>query len=251
MFDNQFFQRSSLWQASTLLDFTPLSKAQREHLTKVYATLALCTVITFAGAIVPLRYLNHHSVLIGLAYICLALYVVFSGPRVGGQQQPISVKRCLALSGMAFAQGLLLRELVIFVLYLNPEILTTSLFATIAIFACFSIASLCMSSRLALYLGGLATSVSFYIVLVRLTNIFIRSKFVDDVSDIVMLLSFCGFIILDTQITLRAFDHGSRDYVLHAVMLYCDILNVFLKITKILCKKEEKKKEKSESRSTL
>ncbi|GBE62651.1 Bax inhibitor [Babesia ovata] len=251
MFDTQFFQRSSLWQASTLLDFTPLSKAQKEHLTKVYATLALCSVITFAGAVLPLRYLNFNRALTALACLGATLYVVYVGSSADHQRQPLSVKRCAALSVMAFAQGLLLRDMVIYLHFLNPEILTTALFATIAVFACFSLGSLCMTSRTALYLGGLAFSLSFYVSMVRLTNIFIRSKFADDVSDIVMLLAFCGFIIFDTQVTLRDFNYGSRDYVAHAIMLYGDILHIFLKIVKILSKKESKKEEKSESRATF
>ncbi|GFE52659.1 Bax inhibitor protein [Babesia ovis] len=253
---DSFFSRSRLWTAASLLDFTPLTAAQKEHLTKVYAALAACSLITFAGAAVPLRYLSFHPLLLLGCFLGSLLYVTFTAPRMGSYSkvalpvwwlhlsQPTDMKRMIAAGIMAFSQGLLMREVVHYMLFINPEIITTALFATIAIFTCFSVGSLLMSSRLALYLGGLAFSLSMYISLVRFTNIFVRSRFVSDFSDVAMLIAFCGFVVFDTQITLRDFNNGSRDFLTHAVMLYGDVISIFMKITKILHEKEKKKENK-------
>ncbi|KAK1441705.1 hypothetical protein BgAZ_500370 [Babesia gibsoni] len=238
---DSIFSRSRFWTASSLLDFTPLSKAQKEHLAKVYATLAMLSVITICGASVPQEYFSTHPMLLLFAFLGSMLYVVFSGSRYRGFSSSVSKKRLLAAAAMAFSQGLLLRELLLFMYYFNPEIITTALFATVAVFTCFSLASMFMSSRMLLYVSALTVSLSIYISMVRFANFFVGSRFVNDLTDVGVLLSFCGFVIFDTQITLKEFSYGSRDFLMHAIMLYGDIVNIFLKTMSILYEKEKKK----------
>ncbi|GIX62303.1 bax inhibitor 1, putative [Babesia caballi] len=237
----RFFSRSGLWTLSSLLDFSTLSKAQKDHLAKVYGTLAGCTLVTLLGTLVPLRYFNWNPLLVLLGCTAALLYVTFTAPAPGSRDEGFAVKRVLAMGVSAFAEGLLLRQLLHVMFTINPEIVTTALFGTIAIFACFSLGSLLMASRTALYLGSLAFSLTSYVALVRLTNIFVKSRLADDLSDIVMLVAFCGFVIFDTQITLTDFDRGSRDVLAHALMLYCDVMNIFVKLIRILYEKEKKK----------
>lgn len=218
---------------------------------KVFAMLAGWSVISFCTIALPPR---HWSVGPGLAMLCFVgsmFYITITGEKFGYSGEVLSVKRMGASGLLAFAYGLLMRASLLDIFAHNPEIITTALFATIVIFACFSLASLFMTSRAALYVCGLTSSLTLYISMVRFTNLLVRSRFANNFTDVALLVSFCGYIIMDTQIILQEFSRGSKDFLWHAVTLYGDLLSIFLKIVQILCAKEkrrQKEKIKTESR---
>lgn len=63
---------------------------------------------------------------------------------------------------------------------------------SIGIFGSFSLASLFMKTRMAMYLGALIFSLSNYIVMVNFANYFFRSRFVNNVTLILGLFLFVG-----------------------------------------------------------
>ncbi|EDO05137.1 Inhibitor of apoptosis-promoting Bax1 family protein [Babesia bovis T2Bo] len=241
---NDFFPFGQMWSVSSLLDFTPLTEAQKKHLTLVYATLAASALVTAAGAALPIQYLNIHTTILLVVCLGTMLYVRHAPHDTGSYEKTSSVDRMIALGIMAFAQGLLLRETVYFMMLVKPEIVTTALFATIATFTCFTLGSLVISARMVLYIGGMAFSLFFYLFLVSLANIFIGSSFVSSAVDVGVLVACCGFVIFNTQLAIKEFNNGSHDYLSHAVLLYSDLIQMFVQYMMIMYKKEERKDKK-------
>ena len=59
------------------------------------------------------------------------------------------------------------------------------------------------------------------------------------------LLTFCGFIAYDTYEMHRRFECGQIDHYVHALQLFLDIINLFVKIVRLLAIAKNKKSNKS------
>jgi len=158
-------------------------------------------------------------------------------------------KKLMLFAGLSFAMGTLLGPYVGYVTSLNPAILPTAFFGTLATFGCFSVAALFAKKRSFLYLGALLGTSLLYIGLVDFFNFFFRSRMVHDITLYAGLLVYLGFVLYDTQLTLEDYDRGSRDYIAHAVQFYTDFIGIFVRILEILAKQEEKKRQDKNERN--
>lgn len=65
---------------------------------------------------------------------------------------------------------------------------------------------------------------------------------------LVGLLVACLYVIYDTQLVIERAERGEKDEIMHAMMLFIDLFDLFIKILRILIelqkKEEEKKKQK-------
>ena len=84
--------------------------------------------------------------------------------------------------------------------------------------------------------GGFLFMVSLGFLAATILNIFIKSHFLSILLSFAGALLFGVYLIFDTQIIVGK--HGSSlsidDYIMGAMMLYIDIINLFIQILKIL-----------------
>lgn len=132
----------------------------------------------------------------------------------------------------------MIKDIVRYAQVLNGEIVTSALAISMAIFFCFSLSSIFATQRLTYYFYSLVSSLMTLISIVSFANIFMRSKIMLNATAIAALLMYAGFVAVDTQITLAEFDAGNRDFVVHAISLYVDIVAIFIRILQILIEKQ-------------
>ena len=54
------------------------------------------------------------------------------------------------------------------------------------------------------------------------------------------LLLFSGFVIYDTQIIIEQAHEGNRDFISHALSLFLDFVNIFIRVLIIIMKKGQR-----------
>lgn len=129
----------------------------------------------------------------------------------------------------------------------DPRIIATAFVGTCLIFASFTLAALTSPRRSYLYLAGFLSSALSTLVLLGFVNaLFLHSSLVDSIRLYLGLIVFTAFVLFDTQLIVEKAELGDRDYVQHALELFMDFINLFVKLLRLLSKKE--KKEKSSNR---
>jgi len=233
---SNFFRRNIDWTA--VGKNSALTPEIRQHLTKVYTTLTVAVFTAAVGSFVELQTRFFAGVLSFIALIGLIFWMSVI-PR-----EQIE-KRFSVLLGVAFLQGALLGPLIDRTLHLDPSIVVTAFLGTTTLFACFSGMSLFANRRSFFYLGGLLSSGLSLLAILSFSNIFFRSANVYNVQLYLGLLVFCGFIIFDTQLIIEKRFLGDKDFVGHALELFMDFINVFVRLLIILSKNKENKKKDS------
>ncbi|KJP88456.1 hypothetical protein AK88_01908 [Plasmodium fragile] len=108
------------------------------------------------------------------------------------------------------------------------------------------------SKKRLLYFAGISSSIgilmSDYIAYVNYLNpsilplAFFGSLSIFSCFSLSAIFSKNRFVLFDTQITLFDFRRGNKDYIMHSICLYLDLVGLFTHLLRILGQKEEKKK---------
>jgi len=234
---NQFFTRDINW--SSLGKTSSLSRPVRDHLTKVYSTLAVSLLCAAVGSIFQIATGLFDAALSTIAVIGLIIWFAIT--------DPANVNRRLSLMlAIAFANGVTIAPLIQNTLNINPAIVSTAFLGTTTVFACFSGAALLSERRSYLYLGGVLSSGLSTLCLLSLFNIFFRSLVVFNIQLYFGLIVFCGFVVFDTQLIVERASMGDKDFVAHSLELFIDFIKIFVRLLIILSK--DKKGGKKNSR---
>eukprot|EP00922_Rhytidocystis_sp_ex-Travisia-forbesii_P041177 GHVS01061453.1.p1 GENE.GHVS01061453.1~~GHVS01061453.1.p1 ORF type:complete len:251 (+),score=32.81 GHVS01061453.1:130-882(+) len=233
-------QRQSAMNLSAVLDFTPLSKPVKEHLTRVYAMLLAGVCISAGGVYFHLQVLRLPWFMSLIAQLGCVLALSSGAQEARRTGKAIAGKRLLYFGGFSFLMGTSIGDLVGMAIAMDPAIPLQALFGSLSIFCCFSIAAMVAKQRSFLFLGSILSAATGYFALVSLFNLFFRSYLVHSVLLYASLLAYMGFIIYDTQVAIEDFTRGNRDYVMQAVYLYGDLVAVFVRILIILMQKSER-----------
>eukprot|EP00921_Rhytidocystis_pertsovi_P004835 GHVQ01008407.1.p2 GENE.GHVQ01008407.1~~GHVQ01008407.1.p2 ORF type:complete len:251 (+),score=13.66 GHVQ01008407.1:279-1031(+) len=247
-FFDTYNRRQGSMNLSSVLDFTPLSKPQKEHLTRVYSAILLGICVSAAGVWFHNAFMRlpvFVSVIAQLGFM-MALSAGSIEARMTGKA--LSGNRMLYFGGFSFFMGTSIADLISFATFLDPGIVIQAFFASIAIFVCFSAAAMLAKQRSYIFLGSILFSAMTYFSLVSLVNLFFQSTFVHNILLYGTLLTFMGFVIYDTQVTIEDFNRGNRDYIMHAVCLYGDLFAIFVRILIILMDKSEDNKKRERRR---
>jgi len=230
---------------TNILNFTPLTVPQQKHLTRVYGTLFGGVGVTGFGTWFFLNVFPVPPLLSFIASIGLMAFLSTSSSVLNKNEEK---KKLIQFGSLSFFMGAMLGPYIGYVSQLNPGILPTAFFGTLATFGCFSLAAMFAKKRSMLFLGSILGSVLFYMTMMNFANIFFRSRLVHDISLYVGLFTYMGFVLYDTQLTLEDFNRGSRNYINHALQFYTDFLGIFIRLLQILAQQEEKKRQKKNSR---
>jgi len=222
------------WAAvSNFSDITPKVK---QHLVKVYVSLAAMLGLSAIGAATHLVY-NVGGLMTVLA--CLGLIVLMG---ITPHRPDTLASRTLFLFGIAFFQGCSIGPLIAYVLEVDPSIIVTAFAGTVCIFACFTGSALLAERRSMMFLGGLLSSGLSLLCFLGLVNLFVGSMGLYNLHLYLGLLLFCGFVMFDTQLIVEKASAGSDDYLWHALDLFLDFVNIFVKLVSILTKNKKSKK---------
>eukprot|EP00918_Siedleckia_nematoides_P067497 GHVU01146926.1.p2 GENE.GHVU01146926.1~~GHVU01146926.1.p2 ORF type:complete len:113 (-),score=16.90 GHVU01146926.1:1308-1646(-) len=103
------------------------------------------------------------------------------------------------------------------------------------------------TERSFLFLGGVLSSVVFYMGMAGLANIFFQSQIIFDIQLYGGLVVFLGYVLFDTQVALEESKRGNADYVRRALDFYIDLSAIFVRILIILIKQQQKKEDDRDS----
>ncbi|CAA9989548.1 bax inhibitor 1, putative [Plasmodium knowlesi strain H] len=243
-FLNQIRKRQRELKLSNILNFSPLTNEERKHLIKIYGLLAVGTMITALSCYVDIYFLKIPRFIASMVslFCSFALAGSCSYSHYGNILPGASKKRLLYFAGISSSIGILMSDYIAYVNYLNPSILPLAFFGSLSIFSCFSLSAIFSKNRISLFLGTVLCAVCSYVALISFMNFFIRSRYIDATLLYVGFFMYMGFVLFDTQITLFDFRRGNKDYIMHSICLYLDLVGLFTHLLRILGQKEEKKK---------
>eukprot|EP00026_Physarum_polycephalum_P012429 Phypoly_transcript_12737.p1 GENE.Phypoly_transcript_12737~~Phypoly_transcript_12737.p1 ORF type:complete len:235 (+),score=25.45 Phypoly_transcript_12737:51-755(+) len=230
---NQIFTRNIDWNA--LGKNSVLTPVVRQHLTKVYTTLAASLLFAAVGSIVEIATHAFAGFFSLIALIGLVIWFAITNP---AQVQ----KRLGLLFAIAFTQGVFMAPLIQNTLNIDPTIVSTAFLGTTCVFASFSGFALFAERRSFLYIGGLLSSGLSMLFVLSLANIFARSMVVFNIQLYLGLLVFCGFVVFDTQLIVERAIQGDKDFVSHSLELFVDFTKIFVRLLIILSKDKKSKK---------
>lgn len=88
-----------------------------------------------------------------------------------------------------------------------------------------------------------ASSVFWVFLFLSMFNVFIfRSSMISNIMAFVIALIYCGYILIDTQLILggRNKELTLDNYIMGAMILYVDIIGLFLKLLQLMGEKKKK-----------
>jgi FtsH-binding integral membrane protein len=113
----------------------------------------------------------------------------------------------------------------------EPQILVQALLYTSAAFTSFSLISLMSKRRSFLFLGGIIASLIQGMIIYRLVSwIFGYQAFSNLAYLMFGLLTACLYIIYDTQMIIERAELGDKDVITHAMTLFIDLFDLFIRI---------------------
>jgi len=226
-------RQRNLFDSRVIFKNTDLSRDIKTHLLKVYLTLVATVVSAAAGSFLHIHY--HVGGL--LTFFCSLGLLIWLAV------EHDQTKRFGLLNAFALAQGATIGPLIHLALSLDNGVLliAQAFVGASLIFGCFSASALLAPRRSYLYLYGALSSALSVLWYLMFFNFFFGSSFVASVSLYLGLFTFVGFVMFDTQMILEKAYAGDRDFVSHALELFVDMLQLFVRLLIILIKNSKKK----------
>jgi len=231
--------RSSRVKLSTLTNLSHLTKGTKDHLKNVYSCLTIALLAAGIGAYLNMTYalINHTGILHMFFMIGL-----MSGLAFIPHKKENFMKRLGLLLAIGCFIGMETAPLLRLVIMLDPTLITTAFFTASTMFLCFTLSALFARRRSFLYLGGILGSLLMISLLgafaIYFTGSFALYKFHVYLGALIS----CGFIVYDTQIIVERHMNGDDDFIMHAVHLFIDFVNLFRTLLQILAVNDSENK---------
>jgi len=148
--------------------------------------------------------------------------------------------RVLLLLGFGFFQGSSIGSLVQQALEMDSKLVFIAFFGSLSIFGSFFLSALFARRKSYLFIGGFLWSCLSNLVWLCIFNLFFQTEFIFLISLYGGLVLFCGYVLYDTQVMIEKINMGDKDYVNHAVALYLDFINIFIRVLIILMRNHKK-----------
>ena len=118
-----------------------------------------------------------------------------------------------------------------FVSYFNPASVLCTALSTLGMFLGLTVYAMLMSDEEMKFLGGVMISLSFVVIPVIIFSFLFRSLFIYLIVQGVMVVLTSIYIIFDTRLIMSKMSYD--DYIIAALLLYIDIINLFLYLLSI------------------
>lgn len=248
---------------SAITNFDNISPRIQRHLAKVYVTLAGMLVFATLGVMSDVAY-HIGGILTFVGVLALIFMLAYTAPppesflpvrqqrtegKTGDDSKPLvdensnqtSLELRLAmLAALGFLEGACIGPLVELVASIDPSIISSTVAGSLGVFAAFSASALLMKRRSMLFMGGFLLSGLSTLVWMSLLNMLLGSVFLFNINVYGGLLLFSGFVIFDTQLIVERADAGDTDFVMHALSLFLDFINIFVRMLIIAAKNSKK-----------
>ena len=220
------------------LNFNDIPDKSKAHLTRVYSLLSAMILAAVLGKVViPVTLVSSLWFLFFIVNIGCVFYLISNR---GNDKQ--TEKGAAALS-IAFLDGAFVGPLVDHYAEIDPAIVMNALVYTMAIFVSFSLFSLMTKRRSMLFLGGFISSALSMMFFAQLFSWMFGLGLAFNIGyNIVGVWVFALYVIFDTQMIIEKRDRGDMDVAGHALELFIDLVQIFVKILKILGESEKKKR---------
>ncbi|CAF0899857.1 unnamed protein product [Adineta steineri] len=242
---NQFQSnnKSNKFNLKTILDFSTLQPRVQNHLKNVYTCLLGATLCATLGICLSMNGWLNYPRLAVFASIITSVWLFTLDFNARTQMQ------CFGLmSATALFTGIYLSPLINVAINVDPQIVMTAFLMTTIIFVCFTLSALLTKKRTYLYLGGLLATGSSIMLLLSLMNLFGRSQLIFNINLYFGLAIACGYVLYDTQLIIERANNGDMHYVKHALLLFTDLVDIFVRILIILIKNSTNKEKKNKNR---
>jgi FtsH-binding integral membrane protein len=158
-----------------------------------------------------------------------------------------SKKYFWSLSFAAF-KGISLAPLLDYASIQAGSIVPVALASTCLVLISFTASVLLTPSTQYIKIGGFVGSLLTVTSLLSLVNLFVRSSSLFSLELYSGLVLFSLFLIHDTQSIIEKAEMGSRDFLLHSMELYSDVIAIFVRVVLILLRKEENESSKKKKK---
>jgi len=226
-----------------LLDFSHLQPRVQNHLKNVYSCLLISTLCATLGVYLSMTGWLNYPRLALFASIITTVWLFLTDLNAGTQ-----IKCFGLMSATALFTGIYLSPLINLAIDIDPQIVMTAFLLTTMIFTCFTLSALLTKTRTYLYLGGLLGTGTSIMLVLSLMNLFGRSQLIFNINLYLGLFIACGYILFDTQLIIERAIQGDMNYVKHAIFLFIDMVDLFVRILIILLKNSQNKNKKSNNR---
>lgn len=209
----------------------------QQHLSRVYASLALTVAAATVGAYLHL--VTHiGGMLTGILALGAMLYLAMDSDKTN------YTRRLAVLGSFGLLKGMSIGGLVEMLLMVNPALLVQAFLGTLVIFGSFSLGAMLSRRRSLLYMGATLGSALSLLALFSFANFFLRSDALLSLQLYGGLIVFVGYVAFDTQLIIERAAHSDADFVWHALELFIDFVAIFVRIAIILLRKERNEREK-------
>lgn len=206
----------------------------RQHLTNVYACLAMSTMAAAVGSAIHLfTNILQAGFLSGIGALVF-FGLLMATPDDNGKTLKL---RMGYLLGFTTLTGVGMGPLLEHVIAVNPSIIVTALVGTAVVFVSFSLCSIFAERGKWLYLGGTLMTLLTSLMVLSLANLFFGSSLVFQAQLYLGLFAMCGFVLYDTQLIIEKRRMGSKDFVSHSLDLFVDFIGIFRRLLIILTQK--------------
>jgi FtsH-binding integral membrane protein len=232
---------------------SPYPKHVAIHLSRVYGTIAVLTMITVLGVLTNMTY-HIGGMITQILSFGTSMYLIMTSDRLTPLTPRTFMNRASVLALNAFLIGCSLSPLIAHAVRINPSILISAITLSASSFVFLSLSALFAKRRTFFVLGSLISSSIGLLAMYSLLSFFFPSTFSFSIQIYGGLLIVCATILYSTQlIAERAAMCDSTIlqttlFLDNAMLLFWDLINLFVRILIILLDSEKKQKKKDDER---
>ncbi|KAI9183245.1 hypothetical protein H9P43_004162 [Blastocladiella emersonii ATCC 22665] len=242
-------QASSMWNSDrrspldAVFSTLPLTPAIKQHVAGVYGVLAGMMAVTATA--VYFDFASRLPFLHGWVGVVALIGSFVAFMALAPTPQNYSLRHGMLLA-IAALKGVMLTPLVEALDFVNPSIVPRAAVSALLIFASFSIAALYAKRRVAMYAFATIGAISFMSLAMAVSSLF-GARFSVETDLVLGLVMFSAYVVADTQVMIHraamvdlADKNLDRHLQLsHAIELYTDLIQLFIRIAALMAKKED------------
>ena len=225
--------------ATVLSNFKDIPDKARSKLTEVYALLSLATFSMVGGVFYFPAWLATWRITLMIVIIGLIVYMNI----IDAQKKE---QKVLLLSIIGYLFGGNMQPMINMYLAVKPDILMQAIGYTACMFASFTAMSLLSKRRSFLFLGGIISSIMSCLFWMAIIRFFFGYQIVGGyVYSIIGVIFASLYVIFDTQLIVERLCRGDHDTPKHALVLFVDLIQLFIKVLAFLNENDNKKKRRN------
>lgn len=203
-----------------------------DNVSKVYQLVATSLLFFTVG------------ILLGHVYnlLIFSVFVLF-GSMIGFAMSNTENGKWFTMNTLATVLGVITQPLVLCAFEVDSLIIPTAALGTAGIFAGFSFLAKYIKDQDMVAIVGLLYGSLFTLVFGVVVMLFFNPSNTTQLAYTMFgLLTFCAYISYDTKVMYKRFKEGRIDHYAHAMDLFLDIINVFVKLVDVMILLSNKKK---------